>query len=89
MEIAVNLKSKSLIVGFGLGSIIYHIAGFFIGYTAAIALPGSIYSWSKETSAHVPVNFLWDLFVVQLLGVGILAAISTYLLLRLRNLTRF
>src|SRR5690606_6056258 len=81
-----NLKIKSLIVGFGLGAIIYHIAAFFIGYTAAITLPSSIYNWARENSANMPVIFVWDLFVVQLLGVGILAAISTYLVLRLTSL---
>ncbi|MGN0921728.1 MAG: hypothetical protein ACI4NJ_08425 [Cellvibrio sp.] len=81
-----NLKSKSLIVGFGLGAIIYHIAWFFIGYTAAITLPGPIYNWAKENSAHAPVIFVWDLFVVQLFGIGILAGISTYLVLRLTSL---
>ena len=84
-----NLKSKSLIIGSGLGAIIYHIAWLFIGYTAAITLPGPIYNWAKENSAHVPVIFVWDLFVVQLLGIGILAAISTYLVLRLTSLKWF
>lgn len=84
-----NLKIKSLIIGFGLGAIIYHIAAFFIGYTVAIALPSSIYNWARENSAGMPILFVWDLFVVQLLGIGILAAISTYLVLRLTSLKWF
>ena len=86
MEIIVNIKFKSLIVGAILGAIVFQIAIYFIGYTAAIALPSSLSNWAAERSATIPVIFVWDLLVVQLLGVGILAALSTYVLLKLSYL---
>jgi len=81
-----NLKFKSFGIGLGLGAIIFYIAAFFIGFTSAIALPSPVYNWAKEYSAHVPVIFAWDLFVVQFFGIGILAAISTYIVLRFTSL---
>ena len=81
-----NLKVKSFSVGLGLGTIICYIAVFSLGYTSAIALPNPIYNWAKEYSAHLPVIFAWDLVVVQFLGIGILAAISTFIVLKLTSL---
>jgi hypothetical protein len=83
-----NLKLKSFGIGFGLGAIICYIAAFFIGFTSAIALPSPVYNWAKEYSAHLPVIFAWDLFVVQFFGIGILAAISTYIAVRFTSLKR-
>ncbi|MFZ6818749.1 hypothetical protein [Undibacterium sp. Ji22W] len=84
-----NLKLKSFITGAALGAIVYQIAVHLIGFTAALAIPTSIVSWAKENSANGPVLFVWDLFVVQLLGIGLLAAISTYSFLKLASLKRF
>jgi hypothetical protein len=81
-----NLKLKSFGIGLGLGAIICYIAAFFIGFTSAIALPSPVYNWAKEYSVLVPVIFAWDLFVVQFFGIGILAAISTYIVLRFTSL---
>lgn len=82
-----NIKVKSLFAGAVSGAIVFHIAAFFIlGYTAAIVLPGSIADWAKENSMRFPVLLLWDLLVVQLLGIGILAAIASYLVVKV---TRF
>lgn len=79
-----NIKAKSVLAGAVLGAIVFYVAAYFIlGYTAAIVLPGSIANWARENSANFLVLFVWDLLVVQLLGVGILSAIATYLLLRI------
>lgn len=82
-----NIKVKSILAGAVLGAIVFYIAAYFIlGYTAAIVLPGSIADWAKENSANFPVLFVWELLVVQLLGIGILSAIAAYLLLRITSL---
>lgn len=82
-----NAKVKSILAGAVLGAIVFYIAAYFIlGYTAAIVLPGSIADWANENSANFPVLFVWELFVVQLLGIGILSAIAAYLLLRITSL---
>lgn len=82
-----NAKVKSLLAGAVLGAIVFYIAAYFIlGHTAAIVLPGSIADWAKENSANFPVLFVWELLVVQLLGIGILSAIAAYLLLRITSL---
>lgn len=82
-----NIKIKSILAGAVLGAIVFYVAVYFIlGYTAAIVLPGSIADWAKENSANFPLLFVWELLVVQLLGVGILSAIATYLLLRVTSL---
>lgn len=81
-----NLKVKSFSVGLGLGAIICYIAAFSLGYTSAIALPNPIYNWAKEYSAHFPVIFAWDIVVVQFFGIGILATISTFIVLKLTSL---
>ncbi|HCS66651.1 MAG TPA: hypothetical protein DIW64_22750 [Cellvibrio sp.] len=81
-----NIKIKSILAGAVLGAVIYHVAAFFIlGYTAAIVLPGSIANWAAENSARFPVMFMWDLLVVQLLGIGILSALATYLMSRTKS----
>jgi hypothetical protein len=78
-----SINIKSILAGAVLGAVVYHIAAFFVlGHTAAIALPESIATWATENSARFPVIFMWDFLVVQLLGVGILSAISTYVILR-------
>jgi len=81
----VTIKFKSLIVGAILGAIVFQIAIYFIGYTSAITLPSSIASWATKNSATMLVIFVWDLLVVQLLGIGILATLSTYALLKLSS----
>lgn len=81
-----NIKFKSVIVGTILGAIVFQIAIYFIGYTSAITLPSSIAGWAAKNSATMHVIFVWDLLVVQLLGIGILAALSTYTLLKLSYL---
>lgn len=81
-----NIKFKSIVAGAALGTIVFQIAIYFIGYTAAIVLPSSISNWAAEHSAITPVIFVWDLLVVQLLGIGVLAAVSTYTLLKLSSL---
>lgn len=82
-----NAKVKSLLAGAALGAIVFYVAAYFIlGHTAAIVLPGSIADWAKENSANFPVLFVWELLVVQLLGIGILSAIAAYLLLRITSL---
>lgn len=82
-----NAKVKSLLAGAALGAVVFYVAAYFIlGYTAAIVLPGSIADWAKENSANFPVLFVWELLVVQLLGIGILSAIAVYLLLRITSL---
>ncbi len=76
-----STKIKSIFAGAVLGSVIYHIAAFFIlGHTAAIVLPGSISNWAAENSVRFPVIFMWELLVVQLLGIGILSALVIYLI---------
>jgi len=78
-----NIKIKSILIGAVLGAVIYHIAIFFIlGYTAAIVLPGSIANWAAENSVRFPLMFMWELLVVQLLGIGFLSALATYLISR-------
>ncbi len=77
-----NIKFKSLIIGAALGVIVFQIAIYFIGYTVAIALPSSLSNWAAEHSATTLVIFVWDLLAVQFLGVGVLAALSTYVLLK-------
>lgn len=84
-----NIKFKSLIFGSVLGAIIFNIAVYSIGFTSAITLPSAIGNWATESSVVVPVLFVWDLFVVQLLGIGILAALATYILLRFSSLIWF
>lgn len=82
-----NIKVKSVLAGAVLGAIVFYVAAYFIlGYTAAIVLPGSIADWAKENSMRFPVLFLWDLLVVQLLGIGVLSAIAVYLFLRMTSL---
>jgi hypothetical protein len=87
MEVFMNAEVKSIFAGAVLGAIVFYIAAYFIlGHTAAIVLPGSIADWAKENSANFPVLFVWELLVVQLLGIGILSAIAAYLLLRITSL---
>ncbi|MEN0038784.1 MAG: hypothetical protein AAGC78_17030 [Cellvibrio sp.] len=81
-----NIQLKSLVVGSILGAIIFNIAVYSIGFTSAITLPSAIANWATENSVVFSVLFVWDLFVVQLLGIGILAALATYLLLRFSSL---
>lgn len=82
-----NIKVKSALAGAVLGAIVVYVAAYSIlGYTAAIVLPGSIADWAKENSANFPVLFVWELLVVQLLGIGILSVITVYLLLRITSL---
>jgi hypothetical protein len=85
MEIIVNIKFRSLIAGAVLGAIVFQIAIYFIGYTTAITFPSSIATWATENSVIIPVIFVWDPFVVQLLGIGALAALSTYTFLKLSS----
>lgn len=81
-----NTKIKSIFAGAVLGTVVYHIAAFFIlGHTAAIVLPGSIANWAAENSVRFPVIFMWELLVVQLLGVGILSALAIYLISRTKS----
>lgn len=82
-----NIKVKSILAGAVLGAIVFYVAAYFtLGHTAAIVLPGSIADWAKENSANFPVLFVWELLVVQLLGIGVLSAITVYLLLRVSSL---
>lgn len=82
-----NGKIKSFIAGSVLGAIVYAIATYTLGFTSAIAIPNSIYTWTKINSVHTPILFVWDLCVVQLLGVGLLAAAVSYLLVRSTSLS--
>ena len=83
-----NIKLKSLILGSLLGIIIFNVAVYSIGFTAAITLSPSIANWATDNSVVIPMLFVWDLLIVQLLGIGILAALATYLLLKIIPLTR-
>lgn len=76
-----NIKLLSLIVGAISGVVVCQIAVYFLGYTAAITLPASIADWAADRSASFLVFFVWDLFVVQFLGIGLLAAVVSYVLL--------
>lgn len=81
-----SAKIKSLLSGAVLGAVVFYIAGFFIlGHTAAIVLPDSIAHWAAESSVRFPVMFIWELIVVQLLGVGILSALASYLITRVTS----
>ena len=81
-----NTKLSSIFIGAILGGINFLLAINLIGYTAAIVLPSSISTWATEHSLIALVLFVWDILIIQLLGVGILAALSTYTLLKLSSL---
>ncbi len=78
-----NAKLKSMVLGSGLAIFVFQVAIHLLGYTAAIAIPAPISDWAAENSTQIFVLFLWDLLVVQLLGIGILTAFTVFLLLRL------
>lgn len=76
-----NKRLRSLIVGAVSGAIVFQIAVYFLGYTAAITVPASIADWAVDRSVSLPLLFVWELFVVQFLGIGVLAAVVSYVLL--------
>ncbi|GGY73802.1 hypothetical protein GCM10011613_18850 [Cellvibrio zantedeschiae] len=80
-----NTKLSSIFIGAILGGIVFLLAINLIGYTAAIVLPSSISTWAKEHSVTAIVLFVWDMLIIQLLGIGILAALSTYILLKISS----
>ena len=81
-----NAKLSSIFIGAILGVIVFLLATNLIGYTAAIVLPSSISTWATEHSVIAPVLFVWDILIIQLLGIGILVALSNYTLLKLSSL---
>ena len=81
-----SIKLKSMVLGSGLAMIVYQIAIQLLGYTAAIAIPAPIAHWAIENSAQIFLLFVWDLLVVQFLGIGILAALAVFFVLRLAPL---
>nr|WP_315482809.1 hypothetical protein [uncultured Undibacterium sp.] len=82
-----SIKLKSMVLGSGLAIFVFQVAIHLLGYTAAIAIPAPISHWAAENSTQIFVLFLWDLLVVQFLGIGILAALAILFLLRLAPLS--
>lgn len=74
-----NKLQYSLLTGLILGVLIAIVGTPLLGYTNAISAPKLLWSW---TTNPTPMLITWDLFVVQLLGIGILAALATYLLVQ-------
>jgi|GEM_PF-2405798 len=77
-----NKKISSVIFGGTLGIIIFYIASFILGFTAAIPIPIDLVKSFKSNSVLWPFLFLWDTLVVQFVGVGILVAIANYFIVK-------
>ena len=74
-----NKLQYSLLTGLALGVLIAIVGTPLLGYTNAISTPKLLWSWSTNPTIML---ITWDLLVVQLLGIGILATLATYLLVQ-------
>jgi len=69
---------KNLVYGLVLGSTVSIIGAYLTGYSAAIASPKSFF----DIFPGLLGLLVWDTFVVQLLGFGIVAALCSFYVAR-------
>lgn len=74
-----NLFKTSPFSGVAVGVFIAVVGTHLLGYTSAMVIPNALFHWTKTTGSVLGL-ITWDFLVVQLLGVGVLAALVTYLL---------
>ena len=70
-----DLLQKTAFFTFGI--IVSFIAVYLLGYTTAIAMPTGFLAFFGSYSI-----FVWDLFVVNFLGIGIIAFLFAFLVFR-------
>lgn len=77
---------KSFLAGAILGVAVFMAATYSIGFTAAIAMPKGLVEWALQNSLAALIIFLWDLIIVNLLGIGLLSFAAVFLLVKFSSL---
>ncbi len=73
-------KRLFYIMPFLVGLVVAYVGPWLIDITSGFGIPSNIDNWATESGQTTLVDGLWELFTVQLLGVGILTFATTYLL---------
>jgi hypothetical protein len=73
---------KNILISSIIGVLLVMIGTFTIGYTGAIVEPKELHQWAISYSSATISSFLWQLFIVHLLGIGFLAALASYLMVK-------
>ena len=70
-----SIKWKEAIISIMVGGIVTLVGVVLIGYTSAIAMP----NWFS------PMILIWELFVVQFVGIGIISMLAAFYLSKVQK----
>ena len=76
----------STIVSLAAGILIAVAGDWLLGHTAAIPAPAGWFHWFNNTWGSYAGLVIWEILVVQFLGVGLLAALAAFLVVRYASL---
>ena len=87
MERPVKMKQVgSTAVSIAAGILIAVAGSWLLGYTAAIPAPAGWFHWFNSTLGSYAGLVTWEMLVVQFPGVGLLAALVAFLVVRYTSL---